>query len=593
MYTMSGVTVSEGISQGRAFVIVPDTREETLDVVATFSASEESLKYRKASRDFANKLNNAASGTVPDRVRDLFGAVASYITNSNNIKDIDGLIFDGRTALDAANEILIPKIIRFTQPAEDAVRQHEEEHGTSLSGVTDDSSLDKAAQKQRARDDYEDDWEMQLGAREIKSLMRDFISTIAAPKEQAVDMPDLPEPAVVIARDLSPAEFLSLRTDMVRAVILEAGEASGHLGTVLRDLGIPAVYGVKGAMTIKSGELVLVDANRGSILIEPPKDTASAIIAQQDRFAEEDDGSTDNLSVTVAGSMGAVGDIARLAQHFNHGLGLLRSEFLFLNFHHEPTVEEMVTAFKSVFDRIPADAPLTARTFDFAGDKRPLFTLDMDVTGPLRKYGAQVGSRLLKNELRAMLLASAGREINIVFPLITRISEARSLNELLSQARAELRSEKRDIGRCKVGLMIETPAAVLSARGFASYGDMFMIGTSSLAEYAAAPRPPEEYFTPALSKMIAIACKAANAEGVKVGLAGRFAMRTELMPFFLSLGVSYITTDSASIIRIRKEIQRLLDKGLKPHYDPELFDRIMDLASARDLQILFNEKLTL
>ena len=191
------------------------------------------------------------------------------------------------------------------------------------------------------------------------------------------------------------------------------------------------------------------------------------------------------------------------------------------------------------------------------------------------------------------MLASQGREICIVFPLITRISEAKALNELLDQVKQELQHEGASMGEAKVALMIETPAAVLSARAFAAYGDMFLIGTSSLAEYAAAPRPPEDYFTPALSKMIAIACKGAHDEGVTVGLAGRFAMRTELLPFYLSLGVSYITTDAASLSKVRKELQRLYDRGLEPHFDLSLYQQIMDIASARDLQQLFNDKFSL
>lgn len=583
MYTMSGITVSEGVSEGRAFVISHGNEEDVVDVVASFSASEESIKYRQASREFANKLNNAASGTVPDKVRDLFGAVASYITNTNNIKDIDKLIYEGHTALDAAQQILIPKIMRFTQSEDnEPVKQDKIENL-----VASDS------QDQRSRDDYENDWEMQLVAKELQSLMRDFISTIGSKKELSSDMPRLNEPSVIIASDLSPARFLSLHTELVRAVILEGGQASNHLSTVLRDLCIPAIYGVKGALTIRNGEYVLVDANRCSILVEPPMDTARALIAQQDMFADEDDNeSIANTGVTVAGSMGAIGDVDRLARCVNHGLGLLRSEFLFLNLHHEPSVDEMVSAFKAIFDKIPKNAPLTARTFDFAGDKHPLFTLDMDEVGPLRKYGAQVGSRLLKNEMRALLLASAGRDICIVFPLITRISEAKSLNKLLQTVKDELKAEGLEMGKAKVALMIETPAAVLSARAFAAYGDMFLIGTSSLAEYAAAPRPPEDYFTPALSKMIAIACKGARDEGVTVGLAGRFAMRVELLPFYLSLGVSYITTDAASLYKVRKELERLYDRGITPHFDSNLYQEIMDIASARDLQKLFNEKLT-
>lgn len=570
MYTMSGVTVSEGVSEGVAYVLSDGSEDHSFDVVATFSASDECLKYRRASRDFAAKLNNAANGTVPDKVRDLFGAVASYITNNANITEIDALIYDGNSALDAAKSVLLPKIARFSEAA----------------------SFDDEDKEPKSLQDQEDDWEMQVSSNELRSLMRDFIGTISASPSANDDVPKLNRPSVIIANDLSPARFLSLRTDMVRAVVLEGGQASGHLGTVLRDLCIPAVYEVKGALTIKNGEDLLVDATRGTVLVSPPQEAARSLIEQQDYYTEQENDVVieDNPAVTVAGSLGAIGEVDHMARCINHGLGLLRSEFLFLSYHHRPTVDEMMATFSAIFNRVPKKAPLTARTFDFAGDKQPLFSVELDESGALRKYGAKVGSKLIKDEIKAMLLASAGREIYIVFPLITRIGEARSLRGLIDEAVAELKAENKPIGNPHPALMIETPAAVLSARAFAAFGEMFVIGTSSLSEYAAAPRPPEEYFTPALAKMIAIACKAARDEGVKVGMAGRFARRTELLPLFLSLGVSYITTDATSLQSVRKELQKLTDNGATPVFKDEVFAQVMEASSARELHdLIFQE----
>lgn len=566
MYTMSGVTVSEGVSEGVAYVLSDGSEAHLVDVVATFSASDECLKYRRASRDFAAKLNNAANGTVPDKVRDLFGAVASYITNNANINEIDALIYDGNSALDAAKSVLLPKIARFSEAA----------------------SFDDEDNEHKSLQDQEDDWEMQVSSNELRSLMRDFIGTISASPSANDDVPKLNRPSVIIANDLSPARFLALRTDMVRAVVLEGGQASGHLGTVLRDLCIPAVYEVKGALTIKNGEDLLVDATRGTVLVSPPQEAARSLIEQQDYYTaqENDVVIEDNPAVTVAGSLGAIGEVDHMSRCINHGLGLLRSEFLFLSYHHRPTVDEMVATFSAIFNRVPKKAPLTARTFDFAGDKQPLFSVELDESGALRKYGAKVGSKLIKDEIKAMLLASVGREIYIVFPLITRIGEARSLRGLIDEAVAELKAENKPIGNPHPALMIETPAAVLSARAFAAFGEMFVIGTSSLSEYAAAPRPPEEYFTPALAKMIAIACKAARDEGVKVGMAGRFARRTELLPLFLSLGVSYITTDATSLQSVRKELQKLTDNGATPVFKDEVYAQVMEASSARELHDL-------
>lgn len=618
MYSLSGITVSEGVSEGRAFLIIPNTVEDFVEEGVAPNPGEEIAKYRRVSREFAAMLNNAMSGTVPDKVRDLFGAVAAYITNSDNTKAIEEQIEQGKSAVEAAQSVLLPRIARLSQPTVDFfasapqkldqataavaprlpvadVRLHSLAELPDKMGAINPEVLAAQAAQTAARVSAEDEESaMQVAANELNLLMRDFISTINHNRLANDDMPQLSEPSVIIAADLTPANFLSLHTELVRAVVLEGGEASGHLATVLRDLCIPAIYGVKGALTIINGEHVLVDATRGSILVEPPKDAARALIAQQGRFEDDDDADDNDCAMTVAGSMGAVGPsggIARYGRYLNHGLGLLRSEFLFLNYHHEPSVEEMAQTFLEVFNKVPHGAPLTARTFDFAGDKKPLFTVELDERGPLRKYGAQVGSALLKKELKALLLASVGRDINIVFPLITRSSEAKALNNLLAESIDELLAQGKEIGTSHVGLMIETPAAVLSAAGFAAFGEMFLIGTSSLAEYAAAPRPPEDYFTPALAKMIAIACKAAHAEGVTVGVAGRFAMRIELLPFFLAMGVTYLTTDATALHKVRKELQRLNDQGFSAHYDNKLYQAIMDVASAHDLQrLLFHEE---
>lgn len=660
MYSLSGITVSEGVSEGRAFLIIPRTLEDVPEVGQGLNPSEEIAKYRRVSREFASKLNNAMSGTVPDKVRDLFGAVAAYITNADNTRAIELQIELGKSAAEAAQAVLLPKIARLSHPTVELEPKRQEGAGAAP-GVGADpaaagghaaggaqapaqapaacapegecAACDAYAASQEAgtlrelpvadvrlrslkvtpehmgainpevlaaqatqvavhvADDAD---EMQVVAHELNLLMRDFISTINHNRLAADDMPQLSEPSVIIAADLTPASFLSLHTELVRAVVLEGGEASGHLATVLRDLCIPAIYGVKGALTISNGEHILVDATRGSILVEPPKDAARAFIASQGRFEDSDDADDNDCGMTVAGSMGAMGPVSGLthfARYLHHGLGLLRSEFLFLNYHHEPSIEEMTQTFAEVFNQVPKGAPLTARTFDFVGDKKPLFTLEMDERGPLRKYGAQVGSVLLKKELKALLLASVGRDINIVFPLITRCSEAKALNNLLAESIDELLAQGKEIGTAHVGLMIETPAAVLSARAFAAFGEMFLIGTSSLAEYAAAPRPPEDYFTPALAKMIAIACKAAHSEGVTVGVAGRFAMRIELLPFYLAMGVTYLTTDATALHKVRKELQRLNDQNYSAYFDSKLYQAVMDVASAHDLQrLLFHDE---
>ena len=187
-----------------------------------------------------------------------------------------------------------------------------------------------------------------------------------------------------------------------------------------------------------------------------------------------------------------------------------------------------------------------------------------------------------------MLQATPDREITIVFPLISRISEGKYLKDMLCEAIDELHAEDKPCSECSIALMIETPAAVLSAKAFASLATRFIIGTSSLAEYASAPRQPDISFTPALAKMIALACKGANVAGVKVGVAGRFAARVELLPFFLALGVDYITVDSYSVPKVTAALEALDTESNAPHFDSDLYHQIMALATGRDITALIN-----
>ncbi len=547
MYTLSGVSVSEGVAEGPALVISKFSTLPAAGGRRSFDFQEESALFQKASVEFATRLHHVVTGSAPDKVRDLFSAAAAYITNASNARDVIALIEQGMSAAEASTEILLKRLGSF---------------------------------------DSGDDEEIKNEFRELTALTREFISSLHQGAEQTFMVPKLTEPAVIIAADMTPARFLCLRTDLIRGLILEAGKASGHLSVVLRDLCIPSIFGVAGATSIGNGEHVLVDANNGVVMVEPPQDTARLMLEDQPAQEEEilDD---EELKVMVTPAVGAQRELEQGSTSLRHGLGLLRSEFLFLSQRHEPTEEEMLEIFAKIFANIPASAPIPARTFDFAGDKTPVFKVKLDVSGPLRGYGAKVGTALLKTEIRALLRAAPERPIRILFPLITRVSEVRYLNDLLAQCMDELGSEELPHSRAEVALMIETPAAVLSAAAYTRLCSMFVIGTNSLAEYASAPRPPDEAFTPVLAKMIALTCKAAAEAGIPITIAGRFAMREELLPFFIQLGASHITVNPHAMVRVRSVLERQYP-DLEPHYNPELFARVEKATSGRDLTILIN-----
>lgn len=545
MYTLSGMTVAEGVAAGRALKLSKSTAVNHI-VDQGFDAEAQIDKYQRACSAFINRLYSVSKGHAPDTVRDLFGAMAGFLSSQDNNKAIIKAIYDGQSATIACNNVLLDKLSIFANS---------------------------------------DDPEIKDQGRELLALAREFIATIDQDKDTATQMPKLKEPSVIIATNLTPASFLCLRTDLVVAVILEEGLSSGHLSTVLRELGIPSMFSVIGALSIEDGANVLVDATDGQVLVDPPTDIAQKILQRGVSFT---DFNVDDslLNVTIASSIGALREISDNS-YLKHGIGLLRSEFLFLGSPHEPTESEMIKVFSSIFEKIPKTAPITARTFDFAGDKEPVFKVQLDDKGPLQGYGAKVGTRLLKKEIRALLQSSVGRTICVVYPLISRISEAKHINDIATMCVDELDEANIEHGKIEPVLMIETPAAVLSAKAFAKISSLFIIGTSSLAEYASAPRPPDLSFTPALAKMIAMACKAANDEGVPSGIAGYFATRIELLPFFLKLGVTYITLDSYSIAKISSATERFC-RDSNPTFSQKLYDKVMTLSTASELSELIH-----
>ncbi|MCR5084075.1 MAG: hypothetical protein K6A65_01065 [Succinivibrionaceae bacterium] len=541
MITLNGFTFAPGVGRGQAVVL---TSRESPNEDQDSHVDRDLLieRFQRRSRGFTQRLQQIMRGSTPDGTRDLMGAAAGFLSDPDNNHAIIERISHGTPVRQSCREVLM----------------------SALAGLGG-SGLEQGEQ--------------------LRGLIEEFIRSLGERNEIIHPLPELKDPAVVVARDLTPAAFMCLNTDAISAVVLEGGHSSGHLGVLLRELQIPTVFGIAGATSIDDGTLLLVDANNGAVMVGPPQEILDKYERNQAISGDELDEEPPR-GITVACSMGTMREL-QSGNALRHGLGLLRSEFLFLGCEQEPSCEEMQQVFSRLFAKIPAHAPITARTFDFAGDKRPRFETCADDQGPLAGYGAAVSTRLLQKELRALLCALPERRITIVFPLITRHSECRCIRDLLDGEIQALKGQGIPHSECDFALMVETPAAVLTAPAFASLSSMFIIGTSSLAEYAAAPRPADNAFTPALAKMIAIACRAACNARVQVGIAGRFATRLELLPLFMRLGVTYISVDGPMVPRIITALQRSPTE-VHSSFNPGLYQRVMEIDTGAELSELIN-----
>lgn len=551
MYMLYGVPASSGIASGCARVLTRSGDDPEFVRSQMLDPEVEAEFFKRTLKIFSERLRQTANPAL-DRQRDLYGAASGYLTSGDNVAAVVARIRNGDTAPMAARTVYLGGLGSFR-------------FGYALDDPGNTAEL-----------------------RSLELLLREFIQTLSIRGATITDLPRLTEDTVIVAKFMTPAQLLSLETRYVKAVILEQGRASGHLATALRELSIPSVFGVTGATDIENGSLLLVDGNIGTASVDASREQCDVAMARQGLFKDpvDDDSS---LNLTIACSVGAsqrreVNDV-----YTRFGLGLLRSEFLFLSFEHEPTEEEMTERFARIFSPIRDGAPVTARTFDFADDKKPMFEVHTDSQGPLRGYGACVSSVLLKKQLRALMRAAPDKKIRIVFPLVTRLSEARYLKQLASECARELEFEHKPRSDYELALMIETPAAVLSAEAFADEFSMFIIGTSSLAEYACAPRPADSTFTPPLAKLIVMAARAAHNSGIPVGMAGRYAGHADLVPFFYRIGVTYITVDSYEIASLRTAVERLdLGEG-SPYFDEKLFDKIMGIFRGHEISKLISD----
>lgn len=552
MYTLSGIPASQGIAAGKAVVLTRSAGNPDFDRPWALDPDAEIRFFRKTLKFFSERLRQTANPAL-DQQRDLYGAAAGYLTAPDNIGKVTALIRGGDTAPMAARTVFIGglKDFKFSYDLDDESSTAE--------------------------------------LRSLELLLREFVQALFMRGITITELPVLTEDSVIIAKALTPAQLLTLDTRFVKGVVLEQGRASGHLAMALRELSIPSVFGASGITDISGGVKVMVDGNTGVAVVDPPDETCEAAIARQGLFGDAPDDDDEDPGITIVCSVGATSRANISSVYTRHGLGLLRSEFLFLSCEHEPTEEEMTKAFAKLFAPVPQGRPITARTFDFADDKKPNFEIQTDAQGALKGYGAGVSSALLKKEIRALLQACPEKHVRIVFPLVTRLTEARRLKELAYECDSELAQEKKPHSGFELALMIETPAAVLSAQAFAGEFSMFIIGTSSLAEYASAPCPADTSFTPSLAKLIAMACKAAHSSEIPVGIAGRFASRIELLPLFYRLGVSYVTVDSYEISGLRQAVERQDQDAVHPHFDESLYEKIMRIYRGREIGRLVSE----
>ena len=383
------------------------------------------------------------------------------------------------------------------------------------------------------------------------------------------------EPVILVADDLAPSETVQLDKEMVLAFVTRAGSTNSHTAILARTMNIPALVQVDIPRDV-DGKLAIVDGMKGGVIVDPDADTLAKYQVLQEKEEEKRkllDEMKGKESVTKSGrhvhlygNIGGVGDVGYVLENDGEGVGLFRSEFLYLQNDDYPTEEQQFQAYKKVAELL-AGKQLIIRTLDIGADKQiDYFKLDKEENPALGFRAIRIcltREEIFMTQLRALLRASAYGNIAIMFPMIISKWEVETCLKMLNQAKAELDAHdvpyKKDIS---VGIMIETPAAVLIADELAELVDFFSIGTNDLTQYTCAidrqNQALEKFFDahhPAVLKAIQMTIDAGHRHNTWVGICGELGADPALTETFVKMGIDELSMSPTSILRTRKIIR--------------------------------------
>lgn len=414
---------------------------------------------------------------------------------------------------------------------------------------------------------------MEQRASDVKDIRDDLLSLLLG--VTMVDISAVPKGSVLIAKDFTPSMTGRINCDNVVGMIAEVGGVTSHSAILARAMGLPAVLSVEGAtQKLEDGRLLVVDGSNGHVLPDPTaEEIAEYTVLQKQYEAEKEDlqrfasmstVTANGVPKAVYGNIGKPEDVQNVVQHGGEGVGLFRTEFLFMDRNQEPTEEEQFEAYSTVAKAMHGKEVII-RTLDVGGDKDiPYLAIEKEDNPFLGfraiRYCLQ-NPELFKRQLRAILRASAFGNVKIMLPMVTCADEIHAAKALVAQCAEELEAEGHAVADVPVGIMIETPAAALTAEELAKEADFFSIGTNDLTGYVMAVDRGNskvsglyDVMQPAVLKAIELAIKGAKENGIPVGMCGEAAADPRLTARLLEWGLDEFSVSPSSILRTRKAI---------------------------------------
>lgn len=428
---------------------------------------------------------------------------------------------------------------------------------------------DNFAQMFRAMDD---DY-MRERAADVKDISERVLSILNGGQKGKV-VTD--EPVIIVADDLAPSETVQLEKDMVLSFVTVHGSVNSHTAILARTMAIPALIGTEELPLDDTvdGKLAVVDGLNGKIYVEPDAQTLEEMKKRRQAELEKkellqllkgkDNVTLDGKKIMLYANIGNIKDLATVIQNDAGGIGLFRSEFIYLEKDRYPTEEEQFSIYKTAVETM-AGKRVIIRTLDIGADKQcEYFKMDKEENPALGYRAIRIcltRPEIFKTQLRALFRASAYGNLAIMYPMITSLWEVKRIKEIVEEVKAELTAEQLEFGNPQQGIMIETPAAVMMSGELAKEVDFFSIGTNDLTQYTLAidrqnPKLDKFYDAhhPAVLSMIRMTVENAHKAGIWAGICGELGADTSLTKEFLAMGVDELSVSPGSILPIRKII---------------------------------------
>lgn len=559
---LKGMPASDGIAIGPAFVYIPT--QLTVPVCAAGSVNEEMNRFA------------AARECARIELQGLYEAIEKRAGKE------EASIFEAHQEMlsDPALEGKIREFVEVGQTAEQALVMATEELANLLAGMDDELFAARAL--------------------DVKDVGRRILRILLGLPDTALSA--VTEPSIIIAEDLTPSDTASLDPALTHGFITAQGGLTSHSAILARTLGLPAIVGMGNGLLdkVSSGTVIVMDGRTGEMILEPNQETIARykqLKTQRESqllilkaAAEKDAVTANGRRVEVAANVGEAASARDAMEHGAEGIGLLRTEFLYLEDAQPPSEEKQYHIYREIFE-VMSGRPVIVRTLDIGGDKPPSYMPFPDEMNPFLGWRAIRISldepELFKTQLRAILRAAVGHHARIMFPMVSDLDELRRARAIVETVKHDLELASVEFAAdVPVGIMVETPAAAVLADVLAEASDFFSLGTNDLTQYTMAVDRGNAKVSglfqplhPAVLRLIRQTIDAGHAKGKWVGMCGELAGMTKAIPILLGFGLDEFSMNPRAIPQAKNLIGKLTDEKTR-----EIAGQAMSLGTVAEIE---------